>query len=195
LECLQTYGVNAGGHIALPFLASLTIILTRPEIDYEEMLGLDILASTMPGLLTFTGCVSISTSRLYSLVSPFSTRYKPPSHLVLCQIAIRLKHHHHDPNPPRPIGFADNFRIGVFEVRDVTWNRYVSRRSRRESKGRCETGWDLFPHLCELANIVRVRNSLGGYEDFLERPDGVLEIEGFSDLDEGPNQDESIGTD
>ncbi|KAH8636919.1 hypothetical protein IG631_08754 [Alternaria alternata] len=196
LECLQTFGVNANGHISLPGLETLTIILTRSEIDNEEMVGLDILASTQPRQLTFTGRGSISLSQLYSLISPFTTRHRPPSHLVLRETAIGLEHRHHDPNPPRPIGFWHTFRISILEIQDVTWNRYVSTSSRRKSQGWCETGWDLFPYLCELSDAVHVRISLGGSKkEYLQRPDRALGIEGCSDSDEGADEDEGTGID
>ncbi|KAF7675765.1 hypothetical protein GT037_006484 [Alternaria burnsii] len=196
LECLQTFGANANGHISLPDLETLTIILTRSKIDNEEMVGLDILASTQPQQLTFTGRGSISLSQLYSLVSPFTTRHRPPSHLVLRETAIRLEHGHHDPNPPRPIGFWHTFRINILEIQDVTWNRYVSASSRRRSQGWCETGWDMFPYLCELSDAVRVRISLGGSKkEYLQRPNVAREIEGCSDSDEGADEDEGTGID
>ena len=56
------------------------------------------------------------------------------------------------------------------------------------------------PHLCELADVVRVRILLDEYEeDFLERPDGDSDIEGRSSCsdmdDEGTDEDEGTETD
>ncbi|KAE8857756.1 hypothetical protein PTNB73_09004 [Pyrenophora teres f. teres] len=91
-------------------------------------------------------------------------------------------------------GFSANFRIQELEFNDVEWSRFVGRQSEREARGLVETGWDVIPGLCSIADTVHVRQGIRESR-FLQRPGWAVEIEGGDTSDEDESEYEATEPD
>ncbi|KAL7775629.1 hypothetical protein CFE70_009473 [Pyrenophora teres f. teres 0-1] len=80
------------------------------------------------------------------------------------------------------------------EFNDVEWSRFVGRQSEREARGLVETGWDVIPGLCSIADTVHVRQGIRESR-FLQRPGWAVEIEGGDTSDEDESEYEATEPD
>ncbi|CAA9966077.1 hypothetical protein PTNB85_08603 [Pyrenophora teres f. teres] len=181
----------------MPQLKSLTLLRLHPYSHYEvaNYTALKLLASAEPEELVLTSYSSsyFDIEQLYYHLSPFSYRNTPLLLVALRQTEIRLAHNHDDRSPLLG-GFSANFRIQELEFNDVEWSRFVGRQSEREARGLVETGWDVIPGLCSIADTVHVRQGIRESR-FLQRPGWAVEIEGGDTSDEDESEYEATEPD
>ena len=157
-----------------------------------------LLAKTQPRWLVLTSYTYVPRENVFSFVGAFSHRQGPLPCLELGGMDVKLDYHRdEEPSLPALEEFSEEFRIAGLKIANVTWYRHVSTRRKSERRGWCRTGWDVFGAICDAADVVRVsvRDGAERYkEDFFERPDGDLDIDGNS-MDDGTDSDRSTTED
>ena len=184
LGCLR-YGAGISSSTRMPVLESLTIVYTTFHNNSERNVGpwpegnLDLLAKTQPRRLVLTSYRYITREvhepreKILAIVRAFSHRQGPLPCLELRDMDVELDYHRDErPMPADTWKFPGGFRIAELKIANVTWYRHVIHRGRSERRGWCETGWELFPQICDASDVVRVRVYDGSEpieECFLER--------------------------